>query len=274
MEKIAGATAFVTGGASGIGLAIAEALIGEGARVMITDIDQAALDRAVAGLGPDAASVLLDVRDRDGWGAAKAAVEARFGPVDILVNNAGIGPDGHALSDMDPVAFDRVIAIKLTGTFNGIATFGAGMRDRGNGHILNTASMAGLIANAKLGAYTASKFAVVGMSEVLRAEMAPYGVGVSVLCPGLVRTNLGATTTAAGSDRAHAGLPTTDAGLDPAIVGALAIQGIRANALHIVTHGEHRAPVERRMARVTAAFDAVPFRAGGNPPSATTTTTD
>lgn len=260
MEKIAGTTAFVTGGASGIGLAIATALVTEGARVMIADIDQAALGRAIDSLGSNAASFRLDVRDRDGWASAKQAVEGRFGPVDILVNNAGIGPDGHALADMDPVAFDRVIAIKLNGTFNGIATFGADMRARGLGHIVNTASMAGLTAIACLGAYTAAKFAVVGLSEVLRAEMAPHGVGVSVLCPGLVRTNLGATTAAAGSDSAFPARQSTDAGIDPAIVGALVIDGIRANSLHIVTHGDYRANVEKRMIRVLAAFDGVPFR--------------
>jgi len=266
MEKIAGQTAFITGGASGIGLAIASALIEAGAQVMIADIDVLALKAAVGLLGERAAMVPLDVRDRDGWGGARVAVEARFGPVGILVNNAGIGPDGHALADMDPNAFDRVVAIKLTGTFNGIAAFGADMRARGNGHIVNTASMAGLIASPRLGAYTASKFAVVGLSEVLRAEMAPHGVGVSVLCPGLVRTNLGATTSAAGSDRARTAQQTTDAGIDPAVVGASVIDGIRANRLHIVTHGDYRAHVEKRMARVTAAFDGVPVRAAGTPP--------
>ncbi|MDO7842220.1 SDR family oxidoreductase [Sphingomonas immobilis] len=270
MEKIDGRTAFVTGGASGIGLAIAQALVDEGARVMIADIDGPALDAAVAALGSDAAGVRLDVRDRAEWAAAKIALESRFGPVDILVNNAGIGPDGHTLADMDPVAFDRVIAIKLTGTFNGIATFAAGMRERGDGHIVNTASMAGLIASAKLGAYTASKFAVVGLSEVLRAEMARHGVGVSVLCPGLIRTNLGATTIAAGSDRVTPRTPSTDQGIDPAIVGALVVDGIRANAMHIVTHGDYQAHVAERMARVVAAFDGVPVRAGGTPPGTDT----
>lgn len=265
MEKIAGQTAFITGGASGIGLAIASALIEAGARVMIADIDVSALEAAVALLGQQAAMVRLDVRDRDNWAAARATVEARLGTVGILVNNAGIGPDGHALADMDPEAFDRVVAIKLTGTFNGIATFGADMRARGEGHIVNTASMAGLIASARLGAYTASKFAVVGLSEVLRAEMAPHGVGVSVLCPGLVRTNLGATTRAAGSDRANAGPQSTDAGIDPTIVGAMVIDGIRANSLHIVTHGDYRGHVAKRMARVVEAFDGIPVRAAGTP---------
>jgi NAD(P)-dependent dehydrogenase (short-subunit alcohol dehydrogenase family) len=271
MQQFDGRVAFVTGGASGIGLAIATALIEAGSRVMIADLDPVVLDRTVAALGPQAASVPLDVRDRDGWAAARIAVEERFGPVDILVNNAGIGPDGYALVDMDPTAFDRVIAIKLTGTFNGVATFGAGMRERGDSHIVNTASMAGLIAIANLGAYTASKFAVVGLSEVLRKEMAPHGVGVSVLCPGLVRTNLGETTASAGSERIHAGPvdspATTDGGIDPALVGTIVIEAIRENRLHIVTHGDYREQVVARMDRVVEAFDGVPVRETGIGPA-------
>jgi NAD(P)-dependent dehydrogenase (short-subunit alcohol dehydrogenase family) len=267
MKRFDGRVAFVTGGASGIGLAIATSLIEAGSRVMIADLDPVVLDRAVTALGSQAASVQLDVRDRDGWAAARIAVEERFGPVDILVNNAGIGPDGYPLADMNPTAFDRVIAIKLTGTFNGVATFGKGMRERGDGHIVNTASMAGLIAIANLGAYTASKFAVVGLSEVLRQEMAPHGVGVSVLCPGLVRTNLGETTTSAGSERIHA-VPvdspaTADRGINPAVVGSMVIEAIRDNRLYIVTHGEYREQVAARMDRVVGAFDGVPVRGTG-----------
>jgi NAD(P)-dependent dehydrogenase (short-subunit alcohol dehydrogenase family) len=267
MQQFDGRVAFVTGGASGIGLAIATSLIAAGSRVMIADLDPVVLEKAVTALGPQAASVKLDVRDRDGWAAARIAVEERFGPVDILVNNAGIGPDGYPLADMDPTAFDRVIAIKLTGTFNGVATFGAGMRARGDSHIVNTASMAGLIALPNLGAYTASKFAVVGLSEVLREEMAPHGVGVSVLCPGLVRTNLGETTTSAGSERIHA-VPVdspaaTDRGIDPAVVGKIVIEAMRENRLHIVTHGDYREQVAARMDRVVGAFDGVPVRGTG-----------
>ncbi|MET0371630.1 MAG: SDR family oxidoreductase [Sphingobium sp.] len=260
MEKIEGSVAFITGGASGIGLGIAQALVAQGARVMIADINQAALDTAVEQLGANAAAFRLDVRDRDGWAAARVAVEQRFGPVDILVNNAGIGPDGHMLADMTPESFDRLLAIKVTGTFNGISTFAAGIRERGNGHIVNTSSMAGLIAMAPLGAYCTAKFAIVGLSEVLRAEMAPYGVGVSVLCPGLVRSNLAETTVAAGSDRKTAGGTSTAAGIDPLIVGDLVIDAVLANRLYIPTHGDYRELVAKRMDRIVHAFDDVPVR--------------
>ena len=255
MQQIEGRVAFVTGGASGIGLAIAVALIRAGARLMLADIDEDALSKAASQLGARAATVRLDVRDRDGWAIARTKLETHFGPLDILVNNAGIGPDGHRLADMDPIAFDRIVAIKLTGTFNGIATFAPGLRDRRQGHIVNTASMAGLIASPRLGAYTAAKFAVVGMSEVLRAELAPHGVGVSVLCPGLVQTNLGATTAAAGSDRIALDPAMAATGIDAAVVGELVIEGIRADAAYILTHAQFREAVARRMATLLAAFD-------------------
>ena len=243
MEQIEGRVAFVTGAASGIGLAIAEALVSASARVAMVDWNSEALDRESARLGPATLPLRLDVADRDGWAEVRRRVEAEFGPVEILVNNAGIGPTVGTLADMAPESFDRMIAIKLTGTFNGVHTFAAGMRDRGVGHIVNTASMAGLFAGPKLGAYTASKFGVVGMSEVLHAEMSRHGVGVSILCPGLVDTNLG---------------PGMDDGIDPAIVGRAVVDAIRANDLYVITHPEHRPLVARRVERLLAAFDTPP----------------
>src|SRR5699024_4587493 len=117
----------------------------------------------------------------------------------ILVNNAGIGFNGRDVVDMDPETFDLIVAIDLTGVFNGVSAFGADMRARGGGHIVNTASVMGLTAGAPgRGAYSAAKSAVIAMSEALRAEMAPHGVGVSVLCPGLVKSNLDTNTTRLG----------------------------------------------------------------------------
>jgi NAD(P)-dependent dehydrogenase (short-subunit alcohol dehydrogenase family) len=258
MEIIEGRTAFVTGGASGIGLAIVEALVDEGARVVMADWNAEVVHREARRIGEAVVAQQLDVTDRAGWAAAKVRVEAAFGPVEILVNNAGIGPDLKELADMPPDSFDRLVGIKLTGTFNGISTFAADMRARGEGHIVNTASMAGLMASARLGAYTASKFAVVGMSEVLRAEMEPHGVGVSVLCPGMVRTNLAANTPAA---QRPAGMPSgMEAGIDPALVGTDVIAAIRENRLYIITHGEYGAFVAERSARLQRAFTEAPDR--------------
>jgi NAD(P)-dependent dehydrogenase (short-subunit alcohol dehydrogenase family) len=248
--EIAGRTAFVTGAASGIGLAIARSLAGHGARVAMADLAADALAREAAALGDTAIPITLDVTDRAGWADARAAVEARFGGVSILVNNAGIGPDLHPIDAISEASFDRLVGIKLTGTYNGIRAFVPAMRKAGEGHIVNTASMAGLIASARLGAYTASKFAVVGMSEVLRPELTDEGIGVSVLCPGLVSTNLGTST----------GRKPMTGGIDPAIVGEMVVEGICENHMHIVTHAEYRGIVEQRMQRVLAAFDRAATR--------------
>lgn len=260
MERINGRTALVTGAASGIGYAIAEALVAEGAKVALTDIEVHELEAAALRLGPNAMAIPLDVSDRASWACVRQQVEARFGPVEILANNAGIGADGRELADMSVESFLRVVRIKVQGTFYGIETFAAVMRESGQGHIVNTASMAGLIASTRLGAYTTSMFAVVGMSEVLRAEMSPHGVGVSVLCPGLVRTRLAETTVRAGSDRMMKPTKNVPDGMDPDLVGGLVVDGIRANRLHILTHGEYRSVVEARLARVVSAFDGVPSR--------------
>jgi NAD(P)-dependent dehydrogenase (short-subunit alcohol dehydrogenase family) len=256
LERIEGRTALVTGGASGIGLAISEALVAAGARVALVDWDVAALERESARLGDATVAHRLDVTDRAGWAQVARSVEETFGPVEILVNNAGIAPDLNELADMPPETFDRLVGIKLTGTFNGIHTFAAGMRDRGDGHIVNTASMAGLMASAYLGAYTASKFAVVGLSEVLRAELESHGVGVSVLCPGMVHTNLAANSP---TENERAEMPSgMESGIDPALVGAQVVEAIRANELYIITHGEYGHIVAARAARLQRAFDAAP----------------
>lgn len=249
-----GRIALVTGAASGIGFAIARALAEEGSRVILADIDRDELGRAAAAI-PGAETIVLDVTNRDQW----AIAGQRFGAIDILVNNAGIGPDGFPLADMDAESFDRIIRINLTGVFNGISTFAAAMRDRGSGHIVNTASMAGLTASARLGGYAAAKFAVVGMSEVLRAEMLPHGVGVSVLCPGYVPTRLAETTGKAGSAVPSTDLSsTTTTPLDAAIVGRLVVDAIRSGKPLVVTHGEYRGAVEARLENVLVAFDGVP----------------
>jgi NAD(P)-dependent dehydrogenase (short-subunit alcohol dehydrogenase family) len=184
--------AFVTGGASGIGQAIAQALAERGVSVTIADISAEALAETIAGAGPKVRGVRLDVRDRGGWAAARDEAEAAFGPVDILINNAGITIPGANLAEVDPELFDRVVAINLTGVFNGIQAFAPAMKRRGSGHIVNTASMAGITSSVTgtSGSYTASKFGVVGMSEMLRRELAPFGVGVTVLLPGMVQSNI------------------------------------------------------------------------------------
>lgn len=247
--------AFVTGGASGLGLGIADALAAHGLAVTIADIDEATLRDRVGSRGKKWNGVHLDTRDRNNWRTAKAQAEALYGPVDILVNNAGIGPNGQEFADMNPESFDRIIAINLTGVFNGISLFAADMRARRSGHIVNTSSIAGLSSPMPgVGAYAVAKFGVVGMSEGLRKELKPYGVGVSVLCPGLVATNLPKNTLKVGGElRENAGsMPET--GISSADVGKLVAEGIEENRLYILTHPDAWPAVESRMHRIESAF--------------------
>lgn len=246
--------AFVTGGASGIGLGIAEALAGKGLAVTVADVNEEAL----AGLAGRFHTVALDVRDRDGWQRAKASAEAAHGPVDVLVNNAGIAPDGRQLADMKPESFDMIMAINLTGVFNGVSAFGDSLRALGRGHVINTASMAGVTAeHPGTGGYCASKFAVVGLTEVLRREMEPHGVGVSVLCPGMVESNLPGSTMKLGGGVRDVNELTLKAEMKPAYVGEMVLRGIAENRLYIFTHPERLGPLQKRHAEIVEGFDGV-----------------
>lgn len=248
--------AFITGGASGIGLGIADALAGRGIAVTIADIDQETLESVVASRAKQFRGQVLDTRDRDGWAAAKVEAEAAFGPVDILVNNAGIGPDGRDFADMDPESFDRIVGINLTGMFNGVSAFAADMRERGSGHIVNMSSIAGLSPSIPgVGAYTVSKFGVVAMSEGLRNELEPHGVGVSVVCPGLVATNLPQNTMKLGGQLRDIKGSMGDSGVSAADVGEIVIKGIADNRPYIITHPNQWPAIEHRMNTIRDAFN-------------------
>lgn len=247
--------AFITGGASGIGLGIADALLSRGVKITIADIDSETLAAVVTSRSGQFRGLVLDTRDRQGWIAAKQEAEASFGPVDILVNNAGIAPDGRDFADMDPTSFDRIVGINLFGVFNGVSAFAADMRARGAGHIVNTASLAGLMTNPPgVGAYAVSKFGVVGLSEVLRGELAPHGVGVSVLCPGLVATNLPQNTLKVGGMLRDSGKGMGDSAVSAADVGELVVKGIEENLPYLITHPEYWPAVERRHNAIREAF--------------------
>lgn len=249
--------AFITGGASGIGLGIADALVKRGVRVTIADINAEALAEVLATRGNALRGVLLDVRSRDQWHEAKAKAEEVFGPVDILVNNAGIAPDGMELADSQPESFERIIGINFMGTYNGVVTFGAGIRALGHGHMLNVASMAGLSSErATAGAYAASKYAVVSLSETLRVEMAPHGIGVSLMCPGLVMTNLPDNTAKIGGNLRPGGkMP---GGLEAGVAGEMAVRGIERGQFYILTSFDRDEPIRRRFEEQLAAFAAGP----------------
>lgn len=182
--------ALVTGGASGLGRALAAALVARGSRVVILDRDQEVhrAARDLAGTGPGTASALeVDVRDRRAVEEAVAGVLVAHGHVDLLVNNAAVMRPGDAL-DVPADAWDEVLDVNVRGVVNTVRAVYPAMVDRGSGQILNVASVAGLVPGPLNAPYAMSKHAVVGLSLSLRAEAAAYGVRVSVACPSAVRT--------------------------------------------------------------------------------------
>ena len=177
----------VTGGASGLGLALATAFLERGDRVMITDL--AATDDRPESVPAEAHYLRLDVRSEDEWQAARAEVETVWGGLDVLVNNAGIAQGGRIeyLTEDD---WRRIVDINLLGVARGCRTFVPMLKSQGSGRLVNTASLAGLVHPPTMSSYTAVKAAVVAISESLRWELEPFGLGVSVICPSFFRTNL------------------------------------------------------------------------------------
>ena len=248
--------AFITGGASGLGLGIADALADRGLRVTIADINEEALAAVLATRGNAFRGVVLDTRDREGWQRAKADAEAAFGPVDVLIDNAGIAPNGKPFAEMDPESFDRIVAINLTGIFNGVWAFAGEMVARGKGHIVLTSSQAGLVTTVPgVGAYSVAKFGVTAMGEGLRTELAPQGVGVTVLFPGYVQTNLAANTQRVGGDIRQYSNVVLTSDVTSADVGAMVAEGIEQDAPYIITHKQVWPGVEKRMNAIKAACD-------------------
>ena len=193
MRHVRGKTAFITGGASGMGLAMARSFRAAGMKVVITDVEPAALDAVRAEFESSNAEFLtlpLDVADRAAFEEAAAAAEARFGKVHLVCNNAGVAVGGP-IDRMTYNDWDWVTNVNYHGVVNGIRTFVDRIKAHGEGgHFVNTASMAGHISIPGLSVYTATKFAVVGISETMRTDLLPHDIGVSVLCPGLVNTNI------------------------------------------------------------------------------------
>jgi NAD(P)-dependent dehydrogenase (short-subunit alcohol dehydrogenase family) len=242
MQNLSGKTAFITGGASGIGLGIAHACLAEGMQVAIVDIDDTRLAAAEAELADDDRVLALsgvDVTDRALLDVAAAATCGRFGSIDLVCANAGIGGGGAAVADPDAEVWDRVLAVNLGGVVNTVKAIVPGMRERNRasstgGHVVVTASVAAITALPfEHGAYTASKFGVRGLGESLRLSLAEEGIGVSILCPGLTRTGI---LDSGGEDSIE--FATIDGAMSPLEVGQRVIRGVRANAPYIFTHGE------------------------------------
>lgn len=248
--------AFITGGASGLGLGMVDALTARGVPVTIADIDADALAEITVSRGNSVRGQVLDVRNREAWAKAKVEAEAAFGPVDILCCNAGISPNGQEFADTSPESYDLILAINLGGVVNGIFAFAADMRARGSGHIVCTSSQAGLTTTVSgIGAYSVAKFGVTALCEQLRTELAPHGVGVSCLCPGYVQTNLGANTIKIGGEVRKYSDYMPPVTIGPADVGLMVADGIEQNAAYIITHKDVWPGVEKRMNEIKAACD-------------------
>jgi NAD(P)-dependent dehydrogenase (short-subunit alcohol dehydrogenase family) len=263
MEKLSGRIAVVTGGASGIGLGIARAAASEGMRVALLDVEERALDAACAALGGEALGIRTDVSDPASLSAAAERVLARFGRVDVLCNNAGVLVSGP-LVESKPRDWEWVVGVNLLGVAHGVRAFVPHIRAGGEGgHVVNTASVVGLAGMPGLGVYTATKYAVVALSEVLREELAPEGIGVSVLCPGGVRTRIHDAArnrpAVLGGPEAAPRRTATDVavetGMDPDAVGRRVVRAIRANEPYVLTHPEFRAPFAARAEAILGAFD-------------------
>src|SRR5450631_3883052 len=273
MRELAGKTAFVTGGASGIGLALGQAFAQAGMKVMLADVETEALAAAVKSLhnfGPAVCSVICDVADPSSVErAAKASFEA-FGNVHVVCNNAGVG----ALGGIDNISLDNwrwVLDVNLMGVVHGIRSFLPHIRAHGEGgHIVNTASMAGMINGMGFSPYSANKFAVVSVSEGHASQLKPLGIGVSVLCPGFVRTGIGESgrnrpdcygSTQPLDPNSPAAAMVAEiarrlqAGLEPAVVAAKVLDAIRNDELYVFTHPEMREPIDERFAAIQAAMD-------------------
>ena len=271
MQNLPGKTAFVTGGASGIGLGIAKALLGAGMNVVIADIREDHLTAATAELGA-AERVLalkLDVTDRAAYARAADAAEARFRTIHVLCNNAGVGVVGP--TELATFAdWDWVLGVNLGGTVNGIVILLPRILRHGEGgHIVNTASMSGLVPHPGATLYGTSKGAVVHMIECMRGELEPHGIICSAFCPGAVQSNIaeaGKTRPAALADTGYA---ETDKRRQQGgnffhlyrtkeEVGQRVLRGILNDELYIMTHSEFRQGVEDRARALCAAVPDLP----------------
>ena len=270
MQDLAGKTAFVTGGASGIGLGIAIALKKAGMKVVIADIRQDHLDDAVAELGAndDGGEVLalrLDVTDRAAYAAAADEAEARFGKLHLLVNNAGIGVVGPVeLASFGD--WDWSTSVNLGGVINGVVTILPRILAHGEGgHIVSTASMSGLMPHPGAVIYTTTKAAVIGMMEAMRGELEPKGVICSAFCPGAVATNIQDSGKTRPDKFADTGYEESDKRRQGSAsfghlfmtreeAGERVREGIEGDELFICTHKEFLGGVTDRAAAIVAAI--------------------
>lgn len=271
MKEVAGRVAFITGGSSGIGLGIARAFLDANMKVVIgyrTKHHLAQALQQIGNAGNRIHAVNVDVTDRAGMDQAAAETIDVFGKVHVLVNNAGVV--GFApLANTTFEDWDWIINVNVNGAFNGIRAFLPHIRAHGEGgHIVGISSLVGLVAGGRTGSYTTSKFAIVGMMESLRAELSDSNIGVSVCCPGVVRSNFLDSQRNRPTSLERTGFnqdPITmvavgeslndpDRAMDPLTVGQLVLRGMRNNDLYILTHPATEPIVRARCEALLASF--------------------
>ena len=269
MRIVEGKTAFITGGGSGVGFGMAQVFADAGMKVVIADIRQDHLDQAMAHFATTnhaVHAIRLDVTDREAFAAAADEAEKVFGKVHLVCNNAGI----NLFNDMGEASYDDwdwVLGVNLGGVVNGVQTFVKRIKAHGEGgHIVNTASMAAFLSGAGAGIYSASKFAVRGLSESLRFSLAPHNIGVSVLCPGLVKSAIYESDSIRQERFSGDASKTPEQfvdmlanlhqqGMEPVEVGQKVLKAVQANELYIFPHPEFKDELAELFQE---ALDAVP----------------
>jgi NAD(P)-dependent dehydrogenase (short-subunit alcohol dehydrogenase family) len=265
MDTLAGKVAVITGGARGVGLGLAKAFTEQDLRVVLSDIDQNALDQAVMTL-PGSIGVLADVSDADAISRLRDEAFAQFGTVHVLCNNATGGGGGPFCEPIDVAVWETAMAATVYSVLHGLNAFLPRMLAQGEGHVVNTASRQGLVASPILGAYPPAKSAVIALSEMLHAELAERGspVGVTVLTPGGVKTE-GILSSLALHESGQRDDPAmrdflasrVAAAVDPVDLGRLVVRAIQRNALYVNTHRETLEWLQERVDRMVADADKI-----------------
>jgi NAD(P)-dependent dehydrogenase (short-subunit alcohol dehydrogenase family) len=274
MKDFAGRTAFVTGGANGVGIGLVRALLAQGCNVAIADIRPAHIEAALKALdNPRAMGVQVDVSSRADLARAADSVEARFGVVSLLFNNAGVNLF-QSVEESSYDDWDWIMGVNLHGPINGVMTFVPRMiRAKQGGYIVNTASMAGFLAAGVCGIYNTTKFAVRGLSESLRASLAAHGIGVSVLCPGLVKSYIYASDEIRPEALKGGAKPVNaqnvkrlaevhQFGMEPDVIAARVLEAMREDRFHVFSHPEFKDELSEVFGEILQDFRDYPVDPG------------
>jgi len=262
LSRFDGINALITGGATGIGFGLARALGRAGARIAVASTNRDRIDRAVLALkseGIRALGLQLDVGDSNQWSAAADAVEKELGPLGFLALNAGVAPPPATVSDTPLSVWEWSLQVNLWGVIRGLHCCLPRMRAHGQpAHVLITSSIAAFNPRPTMGAYVAAKAGVVQIAEVLHAELQGTPLGVSVLAPAAVNTDIVATSkghTPVGNEEGYAAIDAVlSKGMDPLVVAEFALARIREDQFYIFTHREQRSAIERRFSEVLSAM--------------------